>query len=903
MIFRHSQSVPGPGHRFTCQLLVGLALVIAASGAISPGADAEGGGGPLPPVTLEDVLKIEGFGDARFSPDGRWLAFNQIPPYDELRDYSFGLYGYIQSGHQIHILDLSRDAAPELHPGFDPDASSYLLGFSPDSRYVVALVYKLGHFGLIACQVETDDCRHFDVMPDIRDSYFGSAPWNERLVWTSDTRFVLPVRDAFQPGSELRSRAVAGRFLAEQWQRAWTGTGVTATEVLSTGPDRAADWADGQLLEFDLDQGAIRQLASGRFAGARLSPDGSQLAAARVSERIRPLPEPASDPDVTHSPFDRRYQLTLIDRSGLARPVSAPFSVDPNSIEWSADGRDLVVYGWDRAGEPAEGRLYRIDAGDLTASTIPAPGLKLANNRLDEGLPLTIGPARLLPFRDGVGVFARPEDGGRYDWYLLSPGRSPRLMTGPLRDVSGFPLFASANRALIQSGDGVYRIGPDITPEKIAAGRQGDISSLAYRPNPAHSWSYAFRFGSDLHRDDWGSAIPLLLSEEKGGADTGVMFLKVHEEDQTEAELPVPVAGARVLAASAEAGAVLVTAKDGAATRMVLIRRSGTEQEIAQINTHLNSVSFPLTTTIRYQLRDPERPEQVLTVTGCLTLPADYSAERRYPLVVEVYPVGQPGSCGTLRDGAKPALSLRDIWASLGFIHVRPGMPLDLARTEEGPLGGSGEVLEQVADYLVAQGYADPDRIALYGFSQGGVSALQAATQTDRFAAVISMNGWADYFSHYFGPRGLMRYFHLDQNGGDNRWRYDCLEEGADHSCPFGFGKSPLEAPAEYAESSPVALARNISAPVMLIHSDLDYFDMSQYDEMFGALYRAGKDAVYVRYWGEGHGPSSPANMRDVWMRIRGFLETAGVAGKGPDPETQSITGGSAGMPDTPSTG
>jgi len=59
---------------------------------------------------------------------------------------------------------------------------------------------------------------------------------------------------------------------------------------------------------------------------------------------------------------------------------------------------------------------------------------------------------------------------------------------------------------------------------------------------------------------------------------------------------------------------------------------------------------------------------------------------------------------------------------------------------------------------------------------------------------------------------------------------------------------------------------------VLLVHSDWDYIDMAQYDEMFGALYRAGKEARYVRYWGEGHGPSSPANLRDLWQQIDTFL-------------------------------
>ena len=186
---------------------------------------------------------------------------------------------------------------------------------------------------------------------------------------------------------------------------------------------------------------------------------------------------------------------------------------------------------------------------------------------------------------------------------------------------------------------------------------------------------------------------------------------------------------------------------------------------------------------------------------------------------------------------------------------------------------------------LADTGLADPDRIVLFGMSQGGIASLVGATQSDRFAAVISINGWADYFSHYFGARGLMRYFHLDQNGGDNRWRYECAREGPSHDCPFGFGVTALADPERYARTSPVARADRVTAPVLLVHSDFDYFGMAQYDEMFGALYRAGKDARYLRYWGEGHGPSSPANIRDLWMRIDAFLAESGVAVSQAEPD------------------
>ena len=62
-------------------------------------------------------------------------------------------------------------------------------------------------------------------------------------------------------------------------------------------------------------------------------------------------------------------------------------------------------------------------------------------------------------------------------------------------------------------------------------------------------------------------------------------------------------------------------------------------------------------------------------------------------------------------------------------------------------------------------------------------------------------------------------------------------------------------------------------APLMLIHGDYDFVDVNEAEQMFNALNRQGKDALFVRYWGEGHVIGSPANIRDMWWRITQWLD------------------------------
>jgi dipeptidyl aminopeptidase/acylaminoacyl peptidase len=830
------------------------------------------------PVTVDDVLRIEGIGEAAFSANGRWLAYNLLPPYDSLSDYSYWLYAFSLSGHQLWIKDLRQDGKPRLQPGLDTSATNYLMGFSPDDRRVIVLEHRLGRLRLIACRIGRADCAHFNAMPDIRDMYFGSAPWNERLIWTSDHSFVMPTRDEEHPGSEMRSRGLSGTYLWREWNKAWLGREPTASEAVSTSRNRSQDWASGELIEFDVIAGSTRKIADGRYAGVQVSPDGRFLIAARVGERERPSADARPVPAETHPVFDRRYALRVIDaKSGEVREAAGPFNVDPNSLTWSLDGKHFAVFGWDRGKTAADGDFYVFDIGTLTARRQSTKGFVLANNRLAENMPWALGPARAILLDTSLILYARPESSDRYDWYRFNAESGQENLSAGLEAMSGNPLYADAKGISVVAKNGVYQLGVDGRRLRLTPERDMTFRNLAYQLNAAHGWANEYRFSSDLIRNPLLPVGAIALSDKDSGDDRAVAFVDFRAPEPPAVMLDLNIPGAKILAASTSAHAAVVTVRDGAATRLLLVGSARAPIELARINEHLNRIVPPTAEKVEYTLNDPNGKAAPRQTPGCLLLPPDYEKRKRYPLVIEVYPTGRAGGCGTLTDAPSPNPMTRDLWTSRGFIYIRPAMPLDFARTKDGPIAGMGAVVDQTIDALVQQGYVDPHRVVLFGESQGGISSLSVATQSNKFAAVISMNGWSDFLSHYFGARGLMRYFHLDQNGGDNRWRYDCMGEGADNMCPFGFAATPFDDPTAYTNNSPVTLAKRITAPVLLVHSDLDYIDIAQYDEMFGALYRAGKEARYVRYWGEGHTPSSPANIRDLWRRIDEFLRENGV--------------------------
>jgi dipeptidyl aminopeptidase/acylaminoacyl peptidase len=79
--------------------------------------------------------------------------------------------------------------------------------------------------------------------------------------------------------------------------------------------------------------------------------------------------------------------------------------------------------------------------------------------------------------------------------------------------------------------------------------------------------------------------------------------------------------------------------------------------------------------------------------------------------------------------------------------------------------------------------------------------------------------------------------------------------------------------PLQWIENSPVFHLDQVSTPLLLLHGDLDAVPIQQAEEMFSGLKRLDKEVELVRYFGEGHVLSKPANIRDSWHRIADWFD------------------------------
>jgi dipeptidyl aminopeptidase/acylaminoacyl peptidase len=234
-----------------------------------------------------------------------------------------------------------------------------------------------------------------------------------------------------------------------------------------------------------------------------------------------------------------------------------------------------------------------------------------------------------------------------------------------------------------------------------------------------------------------------------------------------------------------------------------------------------------------------------------------------------------------LVQGADPPLETRietaaqvnmNVLAAQGYAVLFPSAPTGRLGTARDPMLALPRGVLPAVDKAVELGIADSDRLFIGGLSYGGYSTYALITQTDRFKAAISMAGPVDLISAY-GTFDINRRYasdaHLPHREGN--WVFAWAESGQG-----GMGAPPWKDVARYLRNSPLFAVERVHTPLLIVYGDLDLVGMEQGEEFFSALYRQGKRAELVRYWGEGHSVETPANVRDLWARAFAWLDEFG---------------------------
>ncbi len=232
------------------------------------------------------------------------------------------------------------------------------------------------------------------------------------------------------------------------------------------------------------------------------------------------------------------------------------------------------------------------------------------------------------------------------------------------------------------------------------------------------------------------------------------------------------------------------------------------------------------------------------TIEGVLTRPVGYRAGTRYPLIVN--PHGGPSGASI-----ESFSGANQMFAANGFLVLEINFRgssnygqkhLNANRNNWG-IGDYNDIMTGV-DYLIAQGWADPNRMVAYGWSYGGYMTFWMSTQTDRFKLISPGAGLTNLYSMY-STTDIPAYL---------GW----------------FFGTPWDNQEIYRKLSPIQYAKNVKAKILIMHGTNDArVPPTQADEFYKALKDLGKDVTYVRYPRQGHGITEPRLAMD---RLRRYV-------------------------------
>jgi dipeptidyl aminopeptidase/acylaminoacyl peptidase len=231
---------------------------------------------------------------------------------------------------------------------------------------------------------------------------------------------------------------------------------------------------------------------------------------------------------------------------------------------------------------------------------------------------------------------------------------------------------------------------------------------------------------------------------------------------------------------------------------------------------------------------------------GIVTFPADYSPGKRSRYLV--LPHGGPE--------ANDVFSFDDfsrLIAGMGFVVMQPqyrgstGYGSDfLAAIYEHFGDRAYNDVDSATDFAIAQGWADPEKLAIFGWSAGGFMTSWTVTQTHRYKAAVEGAGITDWLS--FIPTSDIGQVDFDRR----------LQE---------------KDPTPLLKFSAVMYADRVTTPLLILHGEADLrVPTFQGREYYILLAERGKTVRMVTYPGSPHFPRLAEQRRDVIKEVGDWL-------------------------------
>lgn len=244
-----------------------------------------------------------------------------------------------------------------------------------------------------------------------------------------------------------------------------------------------------------------------------------------------------------------------------------------------------------------------------------------------------------------------------------------------------------------------------------------------------------------------------------------------------------------------------------------------------------------------------------LALDGILIRPPEETGPSPLPMVVLVHggPYGRWENQFHLH-----ALDWGQWLALAGYVTLMPNPRGGFGRGEQFAAAARGEVGQAdyqdvlaAVDAAIERGIADPERLGIGGWSQGGFLSAWAVTQTARFKAAIMGAGVSDW--------GMMV----------------MTSDVPDFEQELG-GSAPWDGQEQrrHLELSPITFARNVKTPVLILHGENDArVPLSQATGFHRALRKQGVPIEFVVYPREPHSVAERAHQIDILKRVRRWYD------------------------------
>lgn len=781
------------------------------------------------PYTVEDMFRVQSAGALTFSPDGSHLAYIA----QEL--------GGLRSS--VRVVSITGDTLFEStpissNPG-DGIAGWTIFGWSPAGNQLLLGAHSGGEMELYIW--------HSDSGLERSVSRF-EKPMGY-CFWISNGEAACVLREAISSS--------AAKIAIRAWEKFSEGQVSTASviDTKTINRDNSVENRDmspgiDQLVLIDTRAGRSRTVLEERIALVQpsMSPEGRYLAIA-----------------TSVSPGNDEYRLTIIDLLGenVLAPLDGVTNIELHSLSWSPDGSKIAVLGISnaQAKECSRGYPHPACPKDLFVYDVEAqeaaPVVSSEDLRVEHVLWSMRG--QLLARADSatdLQVHRSDATSTRMDWWLVRPNEASFNITRKMHDVPKYlveshvsdsepaSFFGLANESLWRIRIG----GESVSHNRVDHGTVDSFESILWPIN---------RFGS--RNDSAPRTTRHLIALVQAAGEDRLVYVDLDsgnaspfvETEQT----------AKLSTVSPLGDAVLLDVESDSSYWLARIDKA--PSLVFDTNPHLRGVSQGQIRKLDYMSQEGQH------LNGWYILPAEYKLGKRYPLVVSVYAGTehlheQPPYGSQAKDFS--FLNLQ-ILAGRGYVVLMPSMPLSRIGYIDDPYTRLTHGVMPAIDKLTAMEIVDSDRVAVMGHSFGGYSTMGLITQSDRFRAAVSIAGISDLVSNY-GTLAPNRRYAQSPNFYVPPQAVQLSENGQ-----IRMGGPPWSDLKRYVRNSPITYVDNVRTPILLIHGDMDGVPIQQSEQFFVSLLRQDKRARFVRYWGEGHTISSPANIRDMWHRIFGWLD------------------------------